>query len=228
MPARPIPVGGNSRAVQPLVWSALAAAAIPVALWWSSVGDLGIYLQYETPPGQVWYVLSKLAGMYAFFLIWLQAVLGLVFTAPGDGRSSFWSVRFHRNLGLIALICIATHATLFILAASVRTHHVALGWLVPKFAAGYYETAVSLGALAFYTIVVVAVAGYLRSRRVMQAVWVHRASIPAVLLALTHCLMIGTETRSYLALASYGTMLVILLACLAHRLRRGSHAQPVR
>jgi predicted ferric reductase len=206
----------HARRGQGLAVLVLGLMMMPVLIWWESVGDITIYLEYETPPGQVSYIFSKLAGLYAIMLLWLQVVLALTKGTPAGRTLSFWNLRFHRYLGIGAFAFILMHAALFLTAVSVRKGHLAYGVLLPKFGEGFYAFAVALGVLALYGSIMVVIAGYLRTRGVRTAKWLHRISLAAVAAALVHCLLIGTETRSVLMLAVYSLMsaaLVVALYC---------------
>ena len=48
---------------------------LPFVFWLNSVGDPKLYLQDEVPAGQLIYAISKLLGLFAFALLWLQFVL---------------------------------------------------------------------------------------------------------------------------------------------------------
>jgi len=192
-------------------------AFAPVFIWMQSIEDISIYIDYETPPGQVYYVLSKLAGLYAVFLLWLQVVLAVVNGTPFGARFSFWNVKFHRNLGLVTFGCILLHTALFVIAVSLRKAHFAYEILLPNFSHGFYGYAVTLGVFAIYGLVVVVIAGYLRKRGIKNTKWLHRISVVALILTLTHCLLIGTETRYSLMIAIYTTMVGTLITALYYR-----------
>lgn len=193
--------------------------AIPLLAWWQSVGDLRVYIDYQTPPGQLLYVLSKLAGLYALFLGWLQILFVLLKHSVAGGLGRRWSLAFHRALGLTVLGCMTLHALLFITAASLRTGHVAFGLLAPNFS-GFYAIAVTLGLFGLYGMIIVALAGLLRAAGYSRAIGWHYAAIPVFVCAYLHSLLIGTETRASLLLALYTLMGVTLLAACMHRLSR--------
>lgn len=196
-----------------------ACVLVPVMVWWQSVGDMRVYLDYRTPPGQSLYVLSKLAGLYALFLGWLQILLMLMKQAAPDGIARRWSLAYHRAFGFTVLGCMTLHVALFVAAASLRTGHVAFGLLAPNFN-GFYATAVSLGLFGFYGIVIVVIAGVLRAAARARAAWVHYAALPVFGLTYLHSLLIGTETRAAPMLALYAIMGVTLLVAAIFRLRR--------
>lgn len=192
----------------------LIMAVIPVVIWMQSTGDLSIYIDYETPPGQLYYVFSKLMGMYAIFLLWLQVIFMLIKRSSIGEKLPHWSIKLHRNLGIITFCCLLVHAVLFMTAVSIRKGHLAFGALIPKFDHGFYTSAVSLGVLALYGLILVIIAGFIRKRGIKKAKWFHRISIISLMLTLIHCLLIGTETRYYLMITVYAFMIGTLTAAL--------------
>lgn len=202
-------IGFNGVAVITLIM-----AVIPAIMWMQSTGDLSVYIDYETPPGQVYYILSKLMGMYGIFLLWLQVIFTLVKRSSIGEKMPYWSITFHRNLGIITFSCLLVHAALFMTAVSIRKGHFAFGALIPKFDHGFYTSAVSLGVLALYGLVLVVIAGFVRKRGIQKAKWLHRVSVVALILTLIHCLLIGTETRYFTMLAVYAFMITTLITAL--------------
>lgn len=200
----------------------LGSLFVPVLIWWSSVEDLSIYIEYETPDGQLAYVLSKLAGLYAIFLLWLQVVLTLLKRTPLSGSIRFWSLRFHRRLGMATFTLIVLHAALFVTATSQRKAVLAYDVLLPNFDGGFFAFAVALGVLALYGAIIVVIAGYLRASGKSAGKWPHRISIIILSLALAHSLLIGTETRALLMIGAYASMSVTLLFSLAWSLIRSA------
>jgi len=180
-------------------------ATIPAFYWLQSIDDFSIYIDYETPPGQLFYIFSKLTGLYAVFLLWLQILLGLARRTPYGERLGL-SILFHRNLGIVAFTALVLHAALFIIAVSLRKEDFAYDLLLPVFDHGFYRIAVTLGVLALYGLIFTLVAGILRRRGKQWAVWMHRISLLAFALTLAHCLLIGTETRYFAMIALYSVM----------------------
>lgn len=202
-------------------WLLGVCVAVPAMVWWQSLGDVRVYIDYRTPPGQTPYVLSKLAGLYALFLSWLQILFVLMKQAAPDGVARRWNLAFHRAFGFTVLGCMALHVALFVVATSLRTGHLALGVLAPNFS-GFYATAVTLGLLGFYGIILVVIAGVLRAAGAGQsrAAWLHYAAVPVFGCTYLHSLLIGTETRAGPMLGLYILMGATLLATGAYRWRR--------
>jgi uncharacterized membrane protein YkvI len=176
-------------------WAVIAALCLPGVTWLSTTGNIADYWRYDVPPGQVIYVLSKLAALYAFVVFWMQLIYGLLGPA---GRTRLRIERghaFHVNLGSTVIALVALHAALFVLGASVRTHTFASQYLTPSFASGYYRTAITLGIIAAVLVVIAVFCA--SARRLWRRVWRlgHWAVIPAFALASVHSLLIGSESR---------------------------------
>lgn len=186
----------------------------PFVYWFQTLGDISIYFQYEIPAGQTYYVFSKLAGMYALMLVWLQIVLALLKHSIFGQYLNFWTVGFHRKLGTSAALCVVLHAGLFVAAVSLRQAHFDYGLLLPNFNHGFYALTITLGVLALYLIFAVIITGILRHYKFACLNWIHRFAIVAFILAFIHSLLIGTETRFNVMTFSYIVMGNILLFAL--------------
>jgi hypothetical protein len=175
----------------------IALLMAPFITWSGALGNSNTYFQEHLPPGQAFYSLSKLMGLYAIVLLWLQLMYGLL---KANAVSLYglprWSVNWHRLFGLLTLLTAVIHFLFFFTAASIRTGSLAVHLLVPNFSNGFYTTAVSLGWFALVGLLVVAMIGLLRSK--MQGVWLwaHRLSYAVIVLALIHGQLVGSEAQS--------------------------------
>lgn len=189
----------------------LGASLLPaLAVWLASVGNPLEYVAQAAPPGQVWYVAAKLAGLAAGMLLAVQILLMLA------GRG--WTLREHRFLGVIAFGLVLLHVGCFVTAASLRTGTPALDLLVPSLADGPYERGLALGALALWLLLAAVLAG--AARRWKAAGLVHKAGMVGFALALLHASIVGSEQGlvSVLVLAA-----VVMAVALAWRLLGSGH-----
>ena len=205
-------------------WFIIAALCLPGVTWLSTTGNIVDYWRYDVPPGQVMYVASKLAALYAFVVFWLQLIYGLLGHA---GRTRLGIERghsFHVKLGSLVIALVALHAGLFVLGASVRTHQFASQYLTPSFASGYYRMVITLGIVA--AVLVMFAAFFAGARRLWMRAWRlgHWAVIPAFALASVHSLLIGSESRIEPMTILYTGGIVIALLVIVWRLR--SRSQP--
>lgn len=183
----------------------LALCCAPVSAWTLSVNDPMAYVRWDgLPPGQQWYLAAKLAGLLAFCLFWAQCVIALARHVP---RLSTWlasDLRWHRNLGIVTALLLLAHVVLFVVAASLRTGHVAWDLLLPDFTHGYYRSSVALGAAGFWLVCLTVFAGWRTMRGGRRWKSVHMLWPMVFGLVFWHAFAIGTESR-------YGAMRYIVL-----------------
>ncbi|MCV2886365.1 ferric reductase-like transmembrane domain-containing protein [Aestuariibacter sp. AA17] len=209
-----------------LVWRVIGGfvVVVPMLVWLQSIGDLNVYFGFAVPTGQLQYILAKLFGLYAVTAIWLQ----VLWVLTGSNRSSRWfmrpSAQHHKWLGMFAAALCVLHGVCFAWAVSVRTDHLALHLFVPNFAKGYYQFALALGVIAFWSIGAVIYSG-IKRRTSKQAIWrwLHKVALVVFSLGFVHGFMIGTESRQgvmyyfYLSLAlSLGLAVLVKLSELLH------------
>lgn len=170
-------------------------AWIPFIVWLISVGDLPAYFSLKVPPGQILYLFSKLAGLYAYFFMVIQLIIGL------QGRQSRY-FRYHPLIGGLTTLTIIAHFSFFVAGASLRTNHFAVQFLWPSFSSGYYKSAISYGVIAAYLLLPIIIAGALQ-RKLPSLKWLHRFAPIVVLLGCIHSFSIGTEIRSLPTMVFY-------------------------
>ncbi len=193
-----------------VIWAGLILiCCAPLIVWMASVNDPMSYIRLNgLPPGQQLYLVAKLAGLFAFFLFWLQCMLALarfVTVIPGFPASD---LRLHRRIGAATALLILTHVVCFIAAASLRTGHLSWDLLLPSFTHGYYRLNIGLGAIAFWIVCLTVFAGWRIAKGRSRWKAVHRLW-PAVFgLAFLHAFAIGTESR-------YGAMRYLMMFIVA-------------
>ena len=167
-----------------------------------------------TPPGQLLYVLSKMVGLLAMVLIWLQLMLSL--SSRVFGQIVRLGSRVHRINGLALLFLLSLHVVLLVAAVSVRHGSLSLSLLVPNFASGYYTSSTSLGVLGLLLFGLASAIYIFRQKCERLFRWGHRCVIVACILVFAHSYLIGSETRNALMstfyLGSAGLLLVVLMA----------------
>jgi predicted ferric reductase len=173
----------------------IVTLAIPVLVWLISTNGPVAYFVNEVPPGQRFYILSKLFGLLALALFWLQCMAALARFVPALRGFLSLSRKHHIWIGASTFTLVLFHIGLFVTASTFRTGHLALPLLMPKFDQGFYASFVSLGAIAFWILLAVIVAGVLRLRGGEVWRWLHRASLVVFTLGFLHGITIGTETR---------------------------------
>ncbi|WP_434354900.1 hypothetical protein NF212_09290 [Parasalinivibrio latis] len=192
---------------------------LPLMVWLVHLENPLVYFGYQTPPGQIQYVLSKLVGLYAIFFIWLQLLLALSTNSLRRFIYPKFSNKLHIRLGLTALTASVLHATLFVWGVSERAGHFAYHLLLPNFNSGYYNIAVSLGLFGLILIIAVGFSGKIRKVKASYiAKLVHRLSVPTFMLVFTHGFMIGTESRFSVMYYFYLSMAILLFFSVLFRL----------
>ena len=192
--------------------SLLVVITLPWMIWRQQTGDLGLYFTEAVPAGQLLYVLSKLAGMYALLFIALQIIVSLA------GRLNLippHRLRFsHPLLGSLVVLLGVAHALLFFTAVSVRQSGPAWGLLFPGFR-DYYHTHLTLGVFGLWILIAVMISGVVRCiNRSSMARMLHRGYWVSIALVYIHAIAIGTESQSRAGLAFYSTLGGVVLMML--------------
>ena len=187
--------------------------ALPAVQWLANSQTLWMVSFDHLPRGQILYLFSKLAALYAIAVFMLQLAYGL---AGGRARTSLGLERglhFHRALGLTTLGLLLLHASLFLLGATLRTGHFPVHFALPDISADYYVSRIAFGWWAAVALVVAMVCAIFRARLGRWWRLAHWLSIPAGLAALVHSLSVGTESRMPVMLVAFGCMgLLVSLA----------------
>lgn len=183
------------------MWRVIALAlcaitlAMPFVTWLIATNGAWAYLSHTLPAGQAAYVFSKLFGLLAIVLLWLQIMVALAKRSPALRGFVRLSVTGHALLGCATVATLITHAVLFIIASTLRTHHLALDLLVPNFTHGFYRSFVSFGVIALWISLIVLLAGWRRTRAARPWRWVHRLAFVVFAAGFLHGIVIGSETR---------------------------------
>ncbi|ODS24270.1 hypothetical protein AB835_04385 [Candidatus Endobugula sertula] len=185
---------------------------LPFALW-HFTSDVLNYFRYGAPTGQIWYVFSKLFGLYAVLLLWYQAVSTLLITTSLTTFFPQWTFLQHRIVGSLTLLVVMIHIACFVTAVSLRKDTVAWNLLLPDFR-DFYHTAITIGLCSFFVMLVAIGTALLRKR--FPAMWkkIHRNMVIVISAGLVHGYLIGTETRYGLYEIFYCALMVTLLAAL--------------
>ncbi|MEA3302016.1 MAG: hypothetical protein U9Q75_01970 [Pseudomonadota bacterium] len=199
--------------------SLLVVMSLPAIIWHQQTGDISLYFTDAVPAGQLPYVLSKLAGMYALLFIALQIIVSLA------GRLKLALIPhlrlLHPLLGAFVVLLALTHALLFFTAVSVRQGDPAWGLLFPGFR-DFYHTHLSMGLFGLWILIAVMISGVVRYRsRSTFAKILHRGYWLSIVLVYLHALAIGTESQSLAGLALYSILGgVVLMMTTAWIIRR--------
>lgn len=183
---------------------------IPTVVWLNNTGNPLLYLTKHVPIGQGFYVWSKLFGLYAVILFWLQATIGLLKNTKYQPQ---WiSPAIHKWLGITLLLIIIFHVSSFITATTLRSGHLTSHLLLPN-TEDYYHARITLGLLSFSLVVVTLLARKITTKNIR--INLHRLSLPAFYLSAWHSLAIGTESREPILIILYVFMLSSISSLIA-------------
>ena len=198
--------------------SFILLALIPGITFLSTTGDISVYFSSPVLDGQFLYIVSKLVGLYAMFLLWLQVMLGLLGKQVLSRLGLDFKPAFHASLGLTVVGLLLAHITLFVIAASIRNGNFAYQLLLPNLFGHYYPMIVSLGLIAAWLILVALLFVALRTRFQFLWKWGHRLTLPAFFLVFFHSYLIGSETRAGLLEYFYYLMFFLVALVLFFRI----------
>ncbi|MGH8177222.1 MAG: ferric reductase-like transmembrane domain-containing protein [Steroidobacter sp.] len=190
----------------------------PLVVWLSSTGDLYVYFTRAVPPGQTLYVLSKFFALAAIVMFWFQCMSALAKDTPVLRGFFRLSPPRHAIFGMATFAAVLTHVLLFVAASAMRTSHVSLDVLTPRFDHGFYRTYLSLGAIAFWILLIVVFAGWKRLRNAPRWRWAHRLGFAVFALAFLHGVNVGSETRFGFMKYTYAFIGLSVGAAVASRL----------
>ncbi len=201
------------QALRSLVWCAVLLA--PLGLWLLTT-NIYSYVQYGAPTGQIWYVFSKLFGLYAGLFLSYQVVSTCLKNTKYSVALPNWSLFRHQYIGASLFFVTSFHIAFFVTAVSLRKDTFAWALLLPDFK-DFYHTSITIGLFAFMLAILAVLAALLRTH--LPQVWryLHRAMFLVVLMGLVHGYLIGTESRYGLYELFY--LSLVLSACVALLLR---------
>ncbi len=179
--------------------------------WWASL--------VAPEPKAFWY-LSRIAGLVAYSLLSLSAILGLSVT---NKLARVWpggpaAVDLHQFASLLGLSFTAFHV--LILLGDHYIGYTLTQLLIPFASTDYRPLWVGLGQIGLYIAVPVALSFYVR-RWIGYRAWrsLHYATFGLYALTTLHGLLAGTDAQNPLVLALYGGTALAVVGLTVHRLR---------
>lgn len=181
----------------------------PALIWMEQTGNIAFYLSDEVPAGQLPYILSKLFGLYALVFVLWQFLTSIINVLTNRSYlSDKWQLPSfsHKVTGLLIISLVALHLGLFFTGVTLRQGYPAWPLLLPNFK-DYYHIRLTLGLLAFWSLILVAFSGLLRTLfRSSSAGIAHKLYAAAFVMIYFHALSIGSETGSGVGLLFYGLL----------------------
>ncbi len=190
---------------------------LPLCLW-HYTSDVYSYYRYGAPVGQIWYVFSKLFGLYAALFLWFQVVSSVLSITSYRVGLPQWTLLRHQYLGCIVFVSMVLHIAFFVIAVSLRKEAFAWFLLLPNIS-DFYHAVITVGLLAFVMALLAVLSAVLRKKMPQFWRYLHRAMMFVVALGLIHGFLIGTETRYGLYKGFYCMLIVTFLAAFFLRLR---------
>lgn len=202
--------------------------SIPLWVWITVEGNPLEYLTHDVPAGQALYVLTKLVGLYVFFLLWLHILWVMLKQTPLSRYLPRWLLKHHQATALTLTILIIVHVALFVTAVSMRKGEFAYTLLIPNFA-DYYHSLVSLGVLALWSLPLIVYAG-IKSKQKKHIQRLHRLSYIFFVLVFFHGFGVGSETKSGVMLWVYLGMGGSVVAAMIYNflIKKSLHQNQIR
>jgi DMSO/TMAO reductase YedYZ heme-binding membrane subunit len=172
----------------------------------------------------LWYT-TRATGLVTLVLFTLVVALG-TFVANRVGGTNvgrFELNELHRSVSIVAMVFLVIH-----IVTTVVDSYVPTGWLstVIPMTSNYKRVDIALGTVAFDLMLAVWVSSLLKAR-IANRSWrfIHWLSWLAFAAAITHALLVGTDSRSGIGLAVVcACALVVALAALWRYLKRPTRA----
>jgi len=175
------------------------------------LGNSSLSSLFSMGTTQLWWFITRAAGLTGYFLIWLSMAWGLAIPSKivQPLLEGTFTYDFHEHLSLLGLGFILLHIVVLLFDRFLPYNIFQL--LIP-FTNTYRPFWVGLGILSFYTFLVVTATFYLRSHIGTQAFRsIHLFSFVGYLGATLHGLFAGTDSSLPVTLILYaGTFLVIV------------------
>ena len=179
----------------------------PVGNWVSSA----LNWLFATDSQQLWWYVTRSAGIIAYLLLWLSTVWGLAVPSKiiSPVLDQSYTFDFHQFISLLSIGFVLLH--ILVLTLDRYLPYSTLQILVP-FLSPYRPFWVGIGVISFYIILLVTITFYIRSRIGMSAFRaIHILSLLGYLGVTLHGLYSGTDSPLLsMQLVYRGTGLVVI------------------
>ncbi len=177
---------------------------------------------------RIW-LAARAAGITAYLLLTIQVVLGLVLSHPTNQttwRLSKHLFPWHENAWIFVLAFLGAHVVTIVVDPYAG---VGIGGAIVPGLSSYRSSAVALGTLSLYALLVTGLSARY-TKRLPTGVWlkIHRLALGVFVLGWLHGVLAGTDTTGLMPL--YVVTGVVVATAAAYRywvVRRARHA-PVR
>jgi len=184
---------------------------LPLSVWTNNTDGLQRLFDIHEPPGQSWYLLSRLFGVLALSTACWQFVVGLSRKYPQPiFKQHAAQRRVHASLGVITFVLFWSHALCFVSAVSIRKSQLAYNLMLPNLV-DYYHTVISIGWLALLVVTIAVLARVLKVKN--KHLW-HKIVYAVMPLAIVHSILVGSDTRDVFMLFNYVLISMIWMTAL--------------
>lgn len=171
----------------------------------------GLHELFALDSAQIWWYVTRSAGIIAYLLLWFSTVWGLTLPTKvlKPALENTFTIDFHEFISLLAIGFTLVHV--FVLMIDRYLPYTLLQILVP-FVSPYRPFWVGVGILSFYITLLVTITFYLRSKISMKTFRsIHVLSLLGYLGVTFHGLFAGTDSPLLsLQLLYKGTALVVI------------------
>jgi sulfoxide reductase heme-binding subunit YedZ len=221
--------------IRPLGIVLLVSAIFMVMLLVITVGGASggtLWSLFGMNSTQLWWFVTRAAGLTGYFLIWLSMVWGLAIPSKivQPVLEGTFTYDFHEHLSLLGLGFILLHIVVLLFDKFLPFSVLQL--LIP-FIDSYRPLWVGLGVIGFYTFLIVTVTFYLRSHIGTQAFRsLHLLSFLGYFGATLHGLFAGTDSSLPITMLLYFWTFLIVIFLTAYwlvvRRKETVNTAPVR
>jgi len=187
-----------------LLVGAIFVAMLLTITMGGALGSSGIRALFGLDTTQLWWFITRAAGLTGYFLIWLSMAWGLAIPSKiaqplVEGTFTY---DFHEHLSLLGLGFILLHIVVLMFDRYLRF---SLAQLLIPFVDSYRPFWVGLGIISLYVFLVVTVTFYLRAQIGTKAFRsIHMFSLLGYLGATFHGLFAGTDSALPVTMFLYG------------------------
>jgi sulfoxide reductase heme-binding subunit YedZ len=149
---------------------------------------------FATDSIQIWWYVTRAAGIMAYLMLWLSTVLGLAVTSKylDEMLDRIFTYDFHEFISLLAVGFLVLHVSVLMLD---RYLPYTLSQVLVPFLSPYRPFWVGIGVIAFYLTLLVTITFYLRNKIGSKGFRViHYFSLAAYIGATLHGYFSGTDT----------------------------------
>jgi DMSO/TMAO reductase YedYZ heme-binding membrane subunit len=149
------------------------------------------------------WVLARSSGIASYLLLAIVSATGLLLSHPHRARWHWPTIATRLRLHVITAVFAITFTAIHLVILATD-EYAKIGWLgaILPMTAEYRPLPVTLGIIAFYSMLTSAITASLASTKLGKRIWwpLHKIALTSFLLAWTHGILSGTDTQTLLPL----------------------------